>query len=274
MFQDLDATLKAMLADPAAPADLRNAEISFETPDKDFKPAQATVNLFLYDVQENRELRNNAPIMDRVGNQYISRQPPMRIDCTYLSTAWSTKTGGLKTEEEHRLLGLALLWLGRFPVIGNGYLQGSLKNPPQLYPLPAMVAQMKEDQSLGQFWNALGVSPRPAFSLVVTITVQPFDQEDQYPVVQGFQVGTTSLSDPALTGRVLDKTLAPVAAATVKVAETGQTTTTDGQGRFTFSGVATGQHILVVQVTNQPDTQATIDYEADGQVHNVILQGP
>jgi hypothetical protein len=274
MFQDLDATLKAMLADPAAPADLRNAEISFETPDKDFKPAQATVNLFLYDVQENRELRNNAPIMDRVGNQYVSRQPPMRVDCTYLSTTWSTKTGGLKTEEEHRLLGLALLWLGRFPVIGNGYLQGSLKNPPQLYPLQAMVAQMKEDQSLGQFWNALGVSPRPAFSLVVTIAVQPFDQEDQYPVVQAFQLETTSLSDPLLMGRVLDKTLAPVAGATVKVAETGQTTTTDQHGRFTFSGLATGQHTLVVQVTNQPDTRATIDYEADGQVHNVILQGP
>ena len=33
MFQDLDATLKAMLSDAAAPADVRNADVSFVTPD-------------------------------------------------------------------------------------------------------------------------------------------------------------------------------------------------------------------------------------------------
>jgi hypothetical protein len=47
MLHDLDATLRAVLTDPAAPADIRTAEISFETPDKDFRPAQPTVNLFL-----------------------------------------------------------------------------------------------------------------------------------------------------------------------------------------------------------------------------------
>ena len=141
MFQDLDATLKTILDDSAAPEDLRNSEVSFETPDKDFKPAADTaVNLFLYEVQENRALRNNAPIIDRVGDQYISQPPPLRVDCTYLVTTWSTKTGGVKAEEEHKLLGLALLWLSRFPVIQNGFLQGSLKNLPQLYPLPTMVA--------------------------------------------------------------------------------------------------------------------------------------
>jgi hypothetical protein len=195
MFQDLDATLEAILDDPAAPADLRSAEVSFEAPDKDFKPAQPVVNLFFYEVQENRELRNNAPVMERVGDQYISRQPPMRLNCTYLVTAWSTKTGGLKAEEEHRLLGLALLWLSRFPVIQDDYLRGSLKNPPQMYPPPAMVAQAKEDQGMGQFWTALGISPRPAFSLTVTITIQPFDQADQYPIVQAIRFESTLIDD-------------------------------------------------------------------------------
>ena len=274
MFQDLDATLQAILDDPQTPDDLRNAEVSFESPDKDFKPPQSLVNLFLYEVQENRELRDNAPVMERVGDQYVSHQPPMRIDCTYLVTTWSTKTGGLKTAEEHRLLGLALLWLGRFPVIANGYLQGSLKNPPQAYPLPVMVAQMKEDQGMGQFWSALGISPRPAFSLTITLTIQPFDQADQYPIVQAVRMETASLIGPALAGRVQDKTLAPVAGARVTVAENGQSVTTDQAGHFSFDALAPGQYTLVVHVDNQPDVQTSIKYDVDSQVHNVILPGP
>lgn len=122
MFQDLDATLRTMLEDAAAPAEVRGADVSFDTPDKDFKPAHATVNLFLYDVQENRTLRDNVPLMERVGGGYVSRQPPLRVDCTYLTTTWSSKAGGLKAEEEHRLLGLVLLWFSRFGVIEDRFL--------------------------------------------------------------------------------------------------------------------------------------------------------
>ena len=51
------------------------------------------------------------------------RAPPLRVDCGYLVTAWSPKAGGLKAQEEHRLLGLALLWLSRFPVLEEPFLQ-------------------------------------------------------------------------------------------------------------------------------------------------------
>jgi hypothetical protein len=274
MFQDLDATLKSLLDNAEAPADLRDAEISFETPDKDFKPTQATVNLFLYEVQENRSLRDNAPVTDRMDGHYVSRPPPMRVDCTYLATTWSSKSGGLKAEEEHRLLGLALLWLNRFPVIGNGFLQGSLRNPLQPYPLPTMVAQTREDQSTGQFWSALGVPPRPAFSLTVTIAMQPLDQADQYPAVRAVQVAPTSLLEPTLTGRVLDQTLAPVAGAKVTVVETGEARAVDQGGNFSFSGLTFGTYTLLVQVQNLPDVHAPVDYATDRQVHNVLLPGP
>ena len=104
-----------MFADAAAPADLRNADISFDTPDKGYQPAQATMNLFLHEVAENRTLRDEARVIDRTGDAYTSRLPSMRLDCTYLVTAWSAKAGGLKAQEEHHLLGLALIWLGRIP---------------------------------------------------------------------------------------------------------------------------------------------------------------
>jgi len=70
---DLDRTLRALLE-----RDLQRApgigvvdaitpdQISFATPDANFAPsAQFTVNLFLYDIRENRELRSNDWLLER-----------------------------------------------------------------------------------------------------------------------------------------------------------------------------------------------------------------
>src|SRR3954453_7252706 len=136
MFQDLDATLRALMSDPAAPADLRAADVSFDTPDRGYQPAQATLNLFLHEVVENRELRDEARVMARTETGYTSRLPSLRVDCAYLVTAWSSRTAGFRAQEEHHLLGLALLWLSRFPVIDDRYLQRVLKTPAPPYAVP------------------------------------------------------------------------------------------------------------------------------------------
>jgi hypothetical protein len=274
MLEDLDATLKAMFGDASTPADLRNADISFDTPEKGYQPAQATINLFLHEVAENRTLRDEARVINRTGNTYTSRLPSLRLDCTYLITAWSAQAGGLKTHEEHHLLGLALIWMSGFPVIDDRFLQGALKTPAQPYPLAAMVAQTREGQPMGEFWTALGVPPRPAFSLTVTITVDPFIQTDQVSAFQQLDVRTTSLQYPALSGRVLDHTLAAVHGATVTVAETGGQQTSDGDGQFSFAGLPFGAYTLHVQMTGFPDQQLPVTYAADSQIHNVILPAP
>ncbi len=274
MFDDLDDTLRAVLDDPTAPADLRAADVSFLTPDKDFAPAQATVNLFLYEVQENHQLRENGPIVELVDGQYISNQPPVRMDCTYLTTTWSAKTGALQAAEEHRLLGLALLWLNRFPVVGTDFLRGTLATPPQPFPLPTLVAQLKEDQSNGQFWTALGIAPRPAFSVTVTIAMLAPAEPDQFPQVRSVRVAQASLLDPALAGRVLTSALAPVGGAKVTVVETGENSTVGADAGFSFGDLAFGTYTLLVQATGRPDVRSPIDYAADNQIHDVVLPGP
>ena len=50
MFHDLDSTLTAILDDGTAPTELHDADVSFETPDRNFAPAQPTENLFLFEV--------------------------------------------------------------------------------------------------------------------------------------------------------------------------------------------------------------------------------
>ncbi len=190
MFQDLDSTLTKILDDAAMTAasmvppltELLNAEVSFITPDRTFPPSvsQATVNLFLYDVKENRELRDPVPILEKVGNSFIRRVPPVRVDCSYIVTSWSNATAGNQVVEEHRLLAQALLWLSRFPTIPPPYLQGGLTIQP--FPLATMVAQMDANKNAGEFWSALGIAPRPAFYLTVTIALE-LSLEDTGPLV-------------------------------------------------------------------------------------------
>ncbi len=275
MFDDLDASLAAVLADAAAPAEVRSAEVTFTVPDKDFNPAQPTLDLFLHEVQENRDLRDDQPRVQHLpGGGWISTRAPMRVNCSYLVTAWSPKGGGLRAAEEHRLLGRSLLWLGRFPVIPDSYLQGSLANPAQPLPVSTLVAQTREGQSMGEFWTALGIAPRPAFSLTVTVALQPFPDADNFPDVAAVQVRSALLPDPALHGQVFDPALAAVAGAMVRLVEAGRSVTADQDGGFSFADVPFGAYTLVVQLAGHPDTTRQVDYERDAQVHDVILTGP
>jgi hypothetical protein len=58
MLHDLDASLRRLLGDADAPAELRAADVSFVTPYRDYAPSQPTVNLFLHQVHEHAELRD------------------------------------------------------------------------------------------------------------------------------------------------------------------------------------------------------------------------
>ncbi len=275
MFDDMDASLAALLADGAAPQEVRTADVSFTVPDKDFAPAQATLDLFLHEVQENRGLRELAPTMQPLPTGgWGSERPPLRVDCTYLVTAWSPKTGAMRAAEEHRLLGRALLWLGRFPVIADQYLRGALKTPPQPFPLATSVAQTREGQSMGEFWTALGIAPRPAFSLTVTLALQPFTETETFPAVTEIQLRTGLFDEPELFGRVLDSRLDGVPGAAVTLVEASRTVTADALGEFRFTAVPFGSYTLAVTGAGHPDSSRQIEYQSAMQAHDVVLTGP
>src|SRR2546421_4503338 len=203
MFQDLDTTLKKILGDAGAPLPLRNADVSFEPPDKSFAPTQPTINLFLYEVKENRELRDPEPIVVMSGGTFVRRMPPLRVESVYLVTTWSDKTGAAKIAEEHLLLGEAIAWLSRFPVIPNTFLQGSLATPAQPFPPPTMVAQMDANKNAGEFWSALGSTPRPAFYLSVTISIDLGLERPEGPPVVSKETVLKEKKPPGITEPVL-----------------------------------------------------------------------
>jgi hypothetical protein len=279
MLSDLDATLTAILDDPAAPTELRNADISFEPPDRLFNPPVATVNLFLYEVVENRILRDPAPIIEKIGGVFVRRQPPLRADCSYMITSWGTGTGPARIAEEHRLLSQALLWLSRFPIIPDNFLQGSLVNPP--FPHPTMVAQMNEGRNLGEFWTALGQSPRPSFNLLVTIAMDLGVETPEGPPVITKDMRLLQKDKPATQerwfqiGGTVSEALSPpnvVSGAQVRLVERDQTAVTDDQGRFTFTLLLAGNYTLEVSKAGFTTTTKSITVPgASPDAYDVVL---
>lgn len=259
MFQDLDSTLQAILDDPTAPATLRAADVSFVMPDRNYAPDQATVNLFLFEVKENRLLRDPEPIYELNAGIYERRQPPIRIDCAYLVTTWSAELGAAQVTEEHELLGLTLAWLSRFGTIPDSYLQGSLSNQP--YAPPSLVAQLENQPRVAEFWSALGSPPRPALTIVVTIAVDLDVVINEGPPVVTSEIRLEQTDVPGsqaiffrIAGTIRDSvTTDPIAGAAVSVVDQGLATTTDAAGRFTLSPLAAGNFTLRTEVG--PTTQ-------------------
>jgi hypothetical protein len=181
MLHDLDKTLRQLLETELAQFG-STITISFAPPDETFAPGELAVNLFLYDIQENRELRRTETLVERQGNgQVVKRRPPARVDCSYLVTAWAGSA-----EDEHKLLGAVIQALLRHPTLPAEFLQGGLAG--QKPPLPVTALQPGRLQSLGEFWQAMGGKPRAALHYTVTLAV-PLDQAPPpVPVVEAGKV--------------------------------------------------------------------------------------
>ena len=101
MINDLDETLKQLLIGKV-PLDPVEVDISFDMPDREWSASvvKPTVNLYLYDIHENLELRSNEWMIERSQGIATRKKPPVRVDLSYLITVWTSDTA-----DQHRLLG-------------------------------------------------------------------------------------------------------------------------------------------------------------------------
>ena len=174
MINDLDKTL-ANLLERDLPSDLaEQVQISFATPDDQFPPQSVTlpaIDFFLYDVRENLELRSNEVYLERRGDGTATQiRAPVRVDFSYLVTAWPSESLPDPAEDEHRLLGEVMRVLLRYRTIPEEVLFGVLQN--QIPALPVSSLQPGRLQSLGEFWQALGGKPKAALNYQVTLSVE------------------------------------------------------------------------------------------------------
>lgn len=258
MIDDLSQVLKRLLEVSAArfPDRLNNlaeAVISFDRPSESFNPSQTTVNLFLYDIRENVELRNNEPTIERNNGTVTIRQAPLRVDCSYLVTAWAV--GGEELElQEHRLLSQVLQVLSGYPTIPEPFLEGTLLAG-QTPPLPVVTAQMHGLQNPAEFWNAIGNQLHPSITVTATISIEPLTLEAaDYPIVIAkalhFKELVSSEEETPffqIGGHVTDAESKPIQNAAVTLVEQDLSTVTNASGAFNFSSVAAGNYTLRVQ---------------------------
>ena len=183
MIDDLDRTIAALLRDEVHGMPPRLAEqvqISFAAPDDQFPPQSVTlpaVDLFLYDVRENLDLRSNEVYVERRSDGTAMRtRAPVRVDFSYLVTAWSSESVPDRAQDEHRLLGEVMRTLLRHRTIPGDVLQGSLAN--QDLPPPTSALQPGRLQSMGEFWQALGGKPKAALNYSVTLAIDISAAED------------------------------------------------------------------------------------------------
>lgn len=164
MINDLDETLRQLLIQKT-PLDPAQVEVNFELPDREWSAglAKPTINLYLYDVRENRELRELDWITGQDEHGITRRRAPTRIDLSYLVTAW---TRGV--EDEHRLLWQALATFFRHPVLPDELLQGDLREQGR----SVRLSTAQGDGVLknpADFWAALDNQLKPSVSLAVTV---------------------------------------------------------------------------------------------------------
>ncbi|OEU69014.1 MAG: hypothetical protein BA863_05570, partial [Desulfovibrio sp. S3730MH75] len=144
MIDDLDKTLEKLLRQALPQELISQITISFAAPNDQFPPTSVTlpaIDLFLYDVRENLNLRSNEWTMKRHSNGTVTKKrPPVRVECSYLVTVWPSESTPNPVSDEHHLLGEVMKVLLRYATIPAEVLHGSLKGHES--PLPVMSLQI------------------------------------------------------------------------------------------------------------------------------------
>lgn len=186
MINALDETLKALLKRDLPSELAKQVQISFATPDDQFPPQSVTlpaIDLFLYDVRENHELRSNEVSIERGSDGTVTqKRPPIRVDFSYLVTAWPSESVPEPAQDEHRLLGEVMRVLLCYRKLPEDVLQGVLKE--QNPPLPVSSLQPGRLQSLGEFWQALGGKPKAALNYQITLSVDVAEPKETHLVTE------------------------------------------------------------------------------------------
>lgn len=184
---------------------LPDAPVSLALPDAN--PTQRGVGLYLLELAPAPVLRTSC----------ATSRPPLRLVLCYLVT-----THADSPENAHRLLGdLA------FAALEESELEVELS------PVPI------------EIWAALGVPPRPAFRLRVSL-----ERERPVPAIPRVRMPLTTRAVPAvpLFGRVLGPGDFPIPNALVELPSLGLSVRSDARGVFRFASVPSGTPLGQLEV--------------------------
>jgi hypothetical protein len=263
MLTDLHATLRTLLYDRGL-VDRVDVDIAFDAPAKSWITGRTrpTLNFFLYDIEENTDLRNTGMQTSRGNGVGSHRMPPRRFDLRFMVSAITTVI-----EDEHLLLWRALVTLMKHPTIPAELVPEAAK----VYDLPVATKVTKPNDSPRalDIWSALEAPPRPALLYTVTLPVD-LEVAIESPLVltrttrylrahgavaaeQGVHIG----------GVVRDGTGRPLAGARVTADGRAFEATTGDDGEFVLPNVGAGPVTLRVSRDGRREKRVTFDIPSD-----------
>jgi hypothetical protein len=252
MIKSLDETIKKLILERGR-FNSTDVDLRFDQPTRDWaagltKPA---VNCYLYDIRENKDLRNREWLVDQQPNgQARKKISPLRMDLTYLVTAWTNEV-----EDEHSILWRVLVALCSAPILPQEMLKGELVHQP--FPIPTQTAQVSEVmQNLSDLWNVMENELKPAINYTATVAVDR-DYVFTGPMVFTKRIDVYAVAkDPRaepetvlqIAGIVHERRDGgvPIPGAEVLVLERGQRAQADRFGRYTFRNLPAGTYTFRV----------------------------
>jgi hypothetical protein len=185
--------------------------------------------------------------LQRSNGQVTIRQPPLRIACSYLVTAWPVG-GNESALQEHKLISQVLQVLAGYPTIPPSFLQGALVG--QQPPLPMVALHPDALKNISEFWTSLGNKLRASVTVTVTVGMDVFAPVTGPMAITGkttigeINAAATRSNSYLIGGVVTDSSSATVADASVMLVELGLVSATGSDGRFTLGYMKAGSYTL------------------------------
>ncbi len=264
MLNQVDGVIRALLLRDLKDVLTSADQVGFVPPDDNWRTTVGNhgpnaVNVYLVDLRENRSLRDPEWVLEF--NEGVGKRTPapMRVDCHYLVSTWSSGAAQAAVEptlDEHALLYRVMAALA----IANPL------NPSRVYPkgstdladvdalirnadLPVHIVPAEGWPKLTEFWGTMGANSRAKPAIWYTVTV-PVAMPHQItgPLVTTRIIEFRQDGDPTsaeqwlqIGGSVTDAAGKPVEGAVVTVSgSAGQVigaVKTTSDGRFSVGGL-------------------------------------
>jgi hypothetical protein len=186
MIDEVDAALNALLTEDTLSG--TDIQVAFDAPTKEWSARRTapTVNLFLYDIQEDMSLRQQGQMLEynELGIVVAEHEAPRFFALSYLVTAWTSRP-----QDEHRILSILLAGLVQHDEVPRERLGGTLAGVRSPVPLTIAVPPMR-DRGLADIWTALGGNLKPSLDLVVTAPLSPSSVRINAVVTDGLRLRT------------------------------------------------------------------------------------
>lgn len=276
MLPEMRGALRSLLQDHGK-IDRLAIDIAFEPPTQEWVGGltRPTLNLFLFDVQENTDLRQTNFQRQPARDDGLSerRRAPRRIDLSYMVSAFTSRS-----EDEDALLWRALVTLMKHAHLPVEALPDALR--PQAPSFATRVKRGGDGPHMQDLWSMLGTRPHPALCYVVTVPldldVAITERLTLAPTIRYARLDEDRAPDVRerrrVSGVVHGRAGEPIAGARVTVdGGTGQGSITGADGLFELHGVPPRAVTLRIKRPGNPDILVTVPSEADTQ--DVVVDG-